>query len=211
MNEALVTAMADLEEDDLFELVRADVDAGRPAVDIIADLQKGLDIVGERFSSKEYFLSELIMSADIFNECQEIIGVVEDEEDDDKEYIGRFMIGTVATDIHDIGKNIVTSIMKSNGFKVYDLGVDVPIETFLAEIRDKDPQIIGLSCLLTTSFDSLRDTVTAIREAGLDEGRLIIVGGGPVEESTREYAGADKYSESAQMNVDLAKEFLGVA
>ena len=66
MNEALVTAMADLEEDDLFELVRADVDAGRPAVDIIADLQKGLDIVGERFSSKEYFLSELIMSADIF-------------------------------------------------------------------------------------------------------------------------------------------------
>jgi len=209
MNQKIIDAMANLDDELLMKEVKAAFDGGTPTAEIIADLQKGLDIVGQRFAKKEYYLSELMMSAELFNEASEIFGG-EDEVSAAVAKIGTFVIGTVQTDIHDIGKNIVASVMKSNGFKVIDLGVDVPIKTFVDAIREYKPEVIGLSCLLTTSFDSMKKTIEAIRAEGLDKGRLILIGGGPVDDKTVEYVGADARCETAQETVIRAKKFLGV-
>lgn len=208
MNQKIIDAMADLEDDALMEEVQAAADAGVPVGDIIADLQKGLNIVGERFAKKEYFLSELMMSADLFNEASALLGG--DADADAAEKIGTFVIGTVETDIHDIGKNIVASVMQSNGFKVIDLGVDVPAQKFVDAVREYQPQVIGLSCLLTTCFDYMKKTIESIRAEGLDKGRLILIGGGPVDDRTVAYVGADARCETAQVTVEKAKQFLGV-
>lgn len=208
MNQKIIDAMADLEDEQLMEEVEKAWKAGTPAQEIIADLQKGLDIVGDRFASREYFLSELMMSADLFNEASEIFGG--EEESDSADTLGTFVIGTVETDIHDIGKNIVASVMKSNGFKVIDLGVDVPVQTFVDAVRKYQPQVIGMSCLLTTCFDAMKRTIAAIREAGLDQGRLLLIGGGPVDDKTVQYVNADARCETAQVTVIKAKQFLGV-
>ena len=208
MNQKIIDAMADLEDEILMEEVQAAVDAGEPAGDIIADLQKGLDIVGTRFAEKEYFLSELMMSAELFNEASQLLG--SEEEADTSGKLGTFVIGTVETDIHDIGKNIVASVMKSNGFNVIDLGVEVPVQKFVDAVREYQPQVIGLSCLLTTCFDYMKKTIESIRGEGLDKGRLILIGGGPVDDRTVAYVGADARCETAQVTVEKAKQFLGV-
>lgn len=209
MYQKIIDAMADLEDDLLMEEVEAAWKNGTPASEIIAALQKGLDIVGERFAAQEYFLSELMMSADLFNEASEIFRGDEDSENA-ADTLGTFVIGTVETDIHDIGKNIVASVMKSNGFKVIDLGVDVPVQTFVDAVRKYQPQVIGMSCLLTTCFDYMKKTIEAIRGEGLDKDRLILIGGGPVDDKTVEYVNADARCETAQVTVIKAKEFLGV-
>ena len=200
--------LGDLDEDNLFGEVEKAVKAGTPAVEILESLQAGLDIVGERFAEKEYFLSELMMSADLFNEASAMLG--DDIEEDDSDKIGTFLMATVETDIHDIGKNIVVNVMKSNGFKVIDLGVDVPVQTVVNAVKEYQPQVIGLSCLLTTCFDKMKETIDAIKAAGLNEGRLILIGGGPVDDNTTEYVGADARCATAQDTVIEAKKFLGV-
>ena len=209
MNQKIIDAMADLNDDELMEDVQAAVDAGTPPAEIIAALQKGLDIVGERFASKEYFLSELMLSAELFNEATALFNA--EDAEDAVQKIGTFVIGTVETDIHDIGKNIVASVMKSNGFQVIDLGVDVPAQKFIDAIKEYQPQVVGLSCLLTTCFDHMKDTIGAIRSAGLDKGRRILIGGGPVDDKTVAYVGADARCETAQDTVVQAKAFLGVS
>ena len=201
-------ALGDLDEDILFAEVEKAVNAGTPAGEILDSLQAGLDIVGDRFGAGEYFLSELMMSADLFNEASEMLG--DDAGGEEKETIGTFVMATVETDIHDIGKNIVVNVMKSNGFKVYDLGVDVPVQTVVDKVREYQPQIIGLSCLLTTCFDKMKETIDAIKAAGLNEGRLILIGGGPVDDNTVKYVGADRRCPTAQDTVNYSKEFLGV-
>lgn len=201
-------ALGDLDEDLLFPEVEKAVKNGVPATEILESLQAGLDVVGERFASKEYFLSELMMSADLFNEASAKLG--NDANADAANSIGTFLIATVETDIHDIGKNIVINVMKSNGFKVIDLGVDVPIAKVVEAVKEYQPQIIGLSCLLTTCFDYMKGTITAIREAGLDKGKLILIGGGPVDDNTVTYVNADARCATAQEGVLKSKEFLGV-
>jgi len=202
-------SMGDLDEDILFDEVKKAVDAGTPAGEILDSLQAGLDIVGDRFGAGEYFLSELMMSADLFNEASELLG--NDADAEEKETLGTFVMATVETDIHDIGKNIVVNVMRSNGFKVIDLGVDVPVQKVVDAVREYQPQIIGLSCLLTTCFDKMKETIDAIKAAGLHEGRLILIGGGPVDDNTLAYVGGDYRCETALDTVNRSKEFLGVA
>lgn len=208
MIDVIKNALGDLDEDVLFPEMTKAIESGKGANEILESLQAGLDIVGERFASQEYFLSELMMSADLFNEASAMLG--DDADDDGADKIGTFLIATVETDIHDIGKNIVANVMKSNGFKVVDMGVDVPVQTVVEGIREHNPQIIGLSCLLTTCFDKMKETVDAIREAGLDKGRLILIGGGPVDDNTVKYVNADARCATAQEGVIKSKEFLGV-
>lgn len=208
MIDVIKNALGDLDEDVLFPEMTKAIESGKGANEILESLQAGLDIVGERFASQEYFLSELMMSADLFNEASAMLG--DDADDDSADKIGTFLIATVETDIHDIGKNIVVNVMKSNGFKVVDMGVDVPVQTVVEGIREHNPQIIGLSCLLTTCFDKMKETVDAIRESGLDKGRLILIGGGPVDDNTVKYVNADARCTTAQEGVIKSKEFLGV-
>jgi methanogenic corrinoid protein MtbC1 len=208
MYEELATALSELEEDAVLDGVRDLFGKGASPIDILAALQKGMELVGRKFETKEYFLSELIMSADIFKSATEILGDAFASDDSGK--LGTVVIGTVKDDVHDIGKNIVVTVLSCNGFKVVDLGVDVAPELFVAAIKEHHPQIVGLSCLLTVAFDSMRDTIAAIDAAGLRKDCRILVGGGPTDEKVRQYVQADGVCLSAQEAVETCKKIVGV-
>jgi methanogenic corrinoid protein MtbC1 len=123
---------------------------------------------------------------------------------------GKVLIGTVAGDIHDIGKNIVTFMLDVNGFEVRDLGIDVSPNTFITTIREFQPQVVGLSGFLTLAFDAMKDTVTAIEAAGLRDEVKIMIGGGQVTDKIVEYTAADGYGDDAMAAVKLAKKWIGV-
>lgn len=207
MIEKLVNTMADLDEDVLFNEIRSAVDSGTPADEILSSLQEGLLEVGRRFQAQEYFLSELILSGELFKEAVDSLGLSEQE---NTQAIGTFLLGTVYSDIHDIGKNIVASVFKSNGFKVVDIGINVPKEDFVKAVREEKPQIIGISCLLTTAFDHMKELIEALKAEGLTEGRFVIIGGGPVDEHTAAYTGADGFCNNAQDGLMQSRKFLGV-
>ena len=208
MFEELAKNLSELNEDSVLRMVEELFARGVPEVDILTALQKGMEEVGKKFEAKEYFLSELIMSANIFKTATDIL------EDafvaDNSTKFGTVVIGTVKEDIHDIGKNIVVTILSCNGFNVIDLGVDVSYEKFVAAVREHDPQIIGLSCLLTSSFDNMKQTVAAIETAGLRSGRMILVGGGPTDGTVAQYVKADRVCKDAQEAVEVCKKFVGV-
>ena len=131
------------------------------------------------------------------------------EEEAGSEKIGKVIIGTVEGDIHDIGKNIVTFMMDINGFEVIDLGVDVPPEKYVEAIRENDVKVVGLSGLLTLAYDSMKKTVDTIKEAGLDDVKIMI-GGSIVNEDVVAYAGADAYGADPMAGISLAKKWLGL-
>jgi methylmalonyl-CoA mutase cobalamin-binding domain/chain len=208
MSKKLVDAMADLNEDAVLEEVKALKAKNVPALDIIASLQEGMGIVGKRFEEKEYFLSELIMSAEIFNEASQLLGGMGGAGTASK--YGTFVMGTIYDDIHDIGKNIVTTVMSSNGFNVIDLGVDVPTAKYVEAIRQYKPKVIGISCLLTTAFDNIKECIQTLEKEGLRKDVKVLIGGGPVDEATCKYVGADHVCRNAQETVEYSKKYMGV-
>jgi dimethylamine corrinoid protein len=207
MSKKLAEAMADLDEDIVLSEVKALKEQGVDPLEIIESLQEGMGIVGKRFEEKEYFLSELIMSAEVFNEASQLIGGM--GESGTSKY-GVFVLGTIYDDIHDIGKNIVTTVMRSNGFEVIDLGVDVPTAKFIEAIKQYKPKVVGISCLLTTCFDNVKECIQAIGDAGLRSDVKVLVGGGPVDEATGKYVKADIVAKNAQNTVDYCKKFVEV-
>jgi len=208
MSKKLIDAMANLDEDVVYQEMKALKEQNASTLDIIEYLQEGMCIVGKRFKKKKYFLSEVIMSAEIFKEASEILGVNSNTQTISK--YGTFVIGTIYEDIHVIGKNIVTTIMKSNGFNVIDLGVDVPTEKFIKAIKQYKPKVIGISCLLTTCFDNIKECIKSIENEGLRKDLKILIGGGPVDEATGKYVKADIICKNAQETVEYCKENVGV-
>ncbi len=199
----IVKAITELDEDLVLEGVKAQIAAGIPAVEILAQLQEGMEGVGKLYEAGEYYLSELIMSAEVFSNAANLLGSALADSGDDKK-IGTVILGTVKDDIHDIGKNIVSTILNCNGFKVVDVGVDVPIENFLEEIKKSKPQVVGLFCLLTTAFDTMKDTVAAIKASGA--ATTVLVGGGPVDESVAHWCAADGYCKNAYDAVEMSRK-----
>jgi dimethylamine corrinoid protein len=195
----LVDAVADLQEDVVVEEVRALKANGVPPAGIIDAVQQGMAIVGRRFEEKEYYLSELIMSAEIFNAVRPLL----DFGAAGPSRHGRVVIGTIYQDVHDIGKNIVSTVLASHGFDVVDIGVDVPAERFVDAIRAHKPRVLGISCLLTTCFANVRNCIAAIEAAGLRDGLTIVVGGGPVDETAGRFMGADAVCRDAVAAVAL--------
>ena len=202
MSESLTTALVEMREDDVLAAVRAAKEAGAGAGEIIADLQAGMKEIGDRYEAEEYYLSELIMSAEIFKRALEELGL--DKSAADTGTRGAVVLGTVHTDIHDIGKNIVASVLSANGFKVVDLGVDVPAQQFVDAARESGARVVGLSCLLTTAFPAMQETIAAFAKAGLRDKVSIIIGGGPVSDDLAAQLGADAAGASAQEAVNLA-------
>ena len=212
MGENLSELLANLQEDQVIEAVKERLAGGpqagaEPAIGIIDELQHGMELVGKKYQAQEYYLSELIMSADIFKSATALLG---DAFKASADKIGKIVLGTVFEDIHDIGKDIVAIVLSCNGLDVIDLGVNVPIERFVEAVREHKPEFIGLSCLLTTAYDNMKATVEALDAAGLHEGRTILIGGGPVDETTREYVKADAFCKNAQEAADMTKKLLGV-
>jgi dimethylamine corrinoid protein len=204
----LAQAIGDLEEDNAVLLVDDKRRKGEPALNILEELQAGMSIVGERFESGEYYLSELIYAADIFKKAS--APLQEELKRSPQATCGTLVLGTVKNDIHDFGKDIVATVMSSNGLNVVDLGTNVEHQAFVEAIKEHQPELVGLSCLLTTAFDDMKETVAAIQAAGLRERVTILIGGGPVDETTRDFVGADHYCKTAHDGVLAAKKVLGV-
>ncbi|MGB9885653.1 MAG: DUF1638 domain-containing protein [Moorellales bacterium] len=205
----LARELAELNEEAVLEGVRRKKQEGVGVPRILAELQEGMTVVGRRFQAKEYFLSELVRAADIFTRAVELLGPALTREEIPE--VGRLVIGTVREDIHDLGKNLVVTIMSCHGFKVFDLGVDVPPERFVEAIRSHRPDFVGISCLLTSAIENLKKTVAYIEQAGLRGSVKILVGGGPLDQEVCRYVGADFYCPSAQAAVDLCRQIMGGA
>jgi dimethylamine corrinoid protein len=199
VSQRLVDAMADLQEDTVLEEVQALKAKGVPPVEIIGALQMGMAVVGQRFEEKEYYLSELIMSAEVFNAARPLLdfGAVGPSR------YGTVVIGTIYQDVHDIGKNIVSAVLSGHGVDVIDIGVDVPTERFIDAVRKHKPRILGISCLLTTCFGNVRNCISAIEAAGLRDGLTVVVGGGPVDEAAGRFMGADAVCKDAMAAVEF--------
>ena len=207
MADDLVGALADLREDEALDLVRARLDAGDDPLAIFDDARRAMEIVGERFAASEYFIPELVYAGEILKEVSAIVKphIAADSE---VARIGKVIIGTVAGDIHDIGKDIVVFMLDVNGFEVLDLGVDVPAAKFVETIKESGSPVVGLSGFLTLAFQSMKDTVSAIEEAGLRDDVKIMIGGGPIDEQVKTFTGADAFGTDAMSAVELAKGWI---
>jgi dimethylamine corrinoid protein len=201
----LIAAMAELNEDRVIEVVR-ELLTKKSALDIINVAREGMQQVGEKFAAKEFFLADLIFSAEIFQEIMNLLGP--ELENSKLSYVGKVVLGTVRCDIHDIGKNIIASLLRAAGFEVVDLGVDVPAERFIESLKQEQPRVLGLSGLLTIAIDEMKKTIEAIKASGLRDKVKIIIGGGPMDKSVRDYVGADASTQDAVEGVRLMKEFL---
>jgi 5-methyltetrahydrofolate--homocysteine methyltransferase len=204
----LVKAIADLHEEEALGIVEARLAAGEAPTKILADSRSAMEIVGKRFENKEYFIPDLIYSGEILREISEVVKPKLKQADEIKR-LGKVVIGTVAGDIHDIGKNIVTFMLDINGFEVYDLGVDIPPERFVEKIQETKAEIVGLSGFLTLAYESMKETIDAIREAGLRDKVKLMIGGGQINDEIRKYTGADAYGPDAVSAVSLAKRWAG--
>ena len=170
-----------------------------------------METVGKRFETNEYFLPQLMLAGEMVRQISEMVkpemkGEVGSAR---SERVGKVLMGTVKGDIHDIGKNIVCFMLEVNGFEVRDIGIDVPPGKFVEAIKHFEPQVVGMSCLLTLGYDSMKETVQAIKGAGLRDEVKIMIGGAQVSEKVREYAGADAHGEDAIAAVRLAKKWRG--
>jgi dimethylamine corrinoid protein len=204
----LVKAMTELDEDAVIAGVKNELTEGVAALEILGRLQQGMEGVGKLYETGDYFLSELIMSADVFSTAVGQLSAALSAGGGESKTLGTVVLGTVKDDIHDIGKNIVATILNCNGFKVVDLGVDVPIAQFVAAVETHKPQVVGMCCLLTTAFDIMKETVAAVK--GADGKAVVLVGGGPVDENVGKYVGADGVCKSAYAAVEACRKYMGV-
>ena len=207
--QSLIAHVADLNENKVLALVEQWVAQGHDPLAIIEDCQEGLRQVGERYERQEYYLSGLIMGGEIFREVMELVQPIIQEKFTGKES-GVILLGTVQGDIHDIGKNNLSMLLTCYGFSVHDLGVDVPPSEFLQQAAQLRPDIIGLSGLLTTSYDAMKETIDLLRAS--DEAALrtvpIIIGGNQLNEQVCQYVGADYWLNDAMSGVRLCQKLL---
>lgn len=208
MDEDLIDAMANMREKEAVEIARALVERGEDPINILDLSKKAMEIVGNRFAKGEYFLPELMMAGEML---KQISGMIKPllKRGPERAQLGKVIIGSVAGDIHNIGKDIVVFMLDVNGFEVIDLGIDVPAQEFIDAIKKSGASIVGLSGFLTLSFDSMKATVEAISQAGLRDKVKIMIGGGQIDEEVRKHTGADEYGLDAMDAVKIAKKWIG--
>jgi 5-methyltetrahydrofolate--homocysteine methyltransferase len=202
MTDPLVAYLADLEEDEAIARVRERLAAGDAASAILDDCQAGLVVVGERYREGTYYIAGLIMAGEIFRETMEILEPLVGPRLE-LPPVGTVLVCTVSGDIHDLGKNLLVMLLRSLGYAVTDLGVDVPAEDVVRAVLADPPDVLGLSGMLLTSFAAMRTTIEAVREALGPAGTLpIIVGGGQMSDETAVWVGADRWSNNAGTGVE---------
>lgn len=188
-------------------LVQQAIDGGANAKEILNEgLIAGMDIVGDKMESGDMFIPEVLMSAQAMGMVMEIIKPL--LADGESATVGKVIVGTVKGDLHDIGKNLVKMMMESAGFETIDLGVDIDPEDFVKAIKENEPNVVGLSALLTTTMPMMKKSIEAIEEAGLRDNLKIIVGGAPVNQEFADQIGADGYAADAGSASKLAKSLL---
>lgn len=210
MYEKLIDAIVNMREKEAIDLAKELLRS--KAFDPFVMLERcteAMEAVGKRFESGEYFLPELMMAGDMLRVISELVKPMMQGSGPHREKKGRVLIGTVKGDIHDIGKNIVTFLLDVNGYEVRDIGIDMSPEQFVEGIKAFQPQVVGMSGLLTLAYDSMRDTVKAIEGAKLRDSVKIMIGGAQMSERVKEYSGADAYAKDAMDGVALTKKWIG--
>ncbi len=208
MSQELTDAIVGIREDEAMALVKSMLDSGADPTEVLQQAKDAMTELGRRFECEEAFIPELIMGGEIMkNIAAELKPHLTGG--DVTATRGPVVIGTVHGDIHDIGKDIVVMMLDINGYEVHDLGVDVPADKFIAEIRDCGAKVVGLSGLLTLAFDSMKATVDAIAAAGLRDQVKIMVGGAPADAQVQDYTGADGCGNDVGQALRLCAEWTG--
>jgi len=205
-----VEEIVELNEIKVIQMLKSKLGNNEDPLAIMEEIKEAMKGIGKRFENKEYFLPDLIMSGEILRQIFEVLSPKLKETDVSEKKKGKVLLGTVAGDIHDIGKDVVKFMLDVNGFDVLDLGVDVPADKFVESMKEYKPEVLALSGFLTLAFDAMKETIQKIKDAGLRESVKIMIGGGTVDERIVEYVGADAYGESAVDAVNLAKSWIEV-
>ena len=208
----LAEAMGDLDEDVRVEtLEQVMAEGGADAQKAMEACQKGMDTVGSLFEEGEYFVGDLIYAGELMTKAVEILkdALITDGGEDTVK--ARMILCTVKDDLHDIGKNIVRSMLEAAGFEVLDLGIDVAPEKIVETAKAEGINIIGLSGVLTLAIDSMKDTIDAFKEAGMRDDVKIVIGGAPVNAEVCEQTGADAWASSPQTTIDYCKSWAKTA
>ncbi len=208
IEERLKEAFLGMKRQETVNIVKEGLESGVDPLGLLRVCREAMEEVGDRFETGEFFLSELIYSAEVFKAVTAILepGLV--SEDGGGGVKGSVVFGTPRGDIHDLGKNIVVTMMRAQGFTVHDLGVDVPPETFVAEIQRTKAHILALSVLLTPAFDSMREAISLLEEKGLRKDTFVIIGGGVVTDLVRENVGADVQTLDPTEAIRLCRNYL---
>jgi methanogenic corrinoid protein MtbC1 len=206
----LAKLLSDLKEPEALAFVDQALEKGTDPQELLEDTKAGMNVVGDRFAKGEYFIPDLVFSGEI------LTGVIEKLEPKLKETtgketerLGKVVMGTVAGDIHDIGKDLVVFMLDVSGFEITDLGIDVPAQKFVDAVKETGSTVVGLSGFLTLAFDSMKETVDAIEKAGLRDKVKIMIGGGQIDDQVTKYTGADAFGKDAMAAVQLAKGWIG--
>ena len=209
MKEKLVSAIADKREEEALQLAQEMLDAGEDPQAVLDAGKEAMTVVGDRYEEGEYFLPELIIAGDMLKAIGDLVKPMLQAQASQTEPLGKIVLGTVAGDIHDLGKDVVGFMLDISNYEVHDLGVDVPPEKFVQAIQEVNPEVVGLSGFLTLAFDQMRVTIEAIKEAGLRDSVKIMIGGAIMDDSAAQYIGADAYGSDATAAVKLAKSWTG--
>jgi len=206
--EELKNAVMEGDAEKACNLVRGLLESVEPLEIINSGMLPGLKEIGDRFGRGEAFLPEMMLSAEAFQEAMKLIEPKLLERGESYEKVGTVVFGTVFSDIHEIGKNIVIILMRIHGFKVIDLGANVPPTAFVEKAQQENADIIAMSALMTTTMTYQKDVIDYLKSLGLRDKYIVLVGGGPVDEKWAEEIGADGTSDTATGAVEIAKELL---
>ena len=198
--------LVSFEQDALLAEVKKELDGGADPAGILSQCQDALVEIGDLFGKGEMFVSDLMMAGELVKEVSALAVPLMKKEGTPS--AGKVILGTVKNDIHDIGKDIVHNMLYASGFEVIDLGVDVPPEQFIAALKQHNAKVLALSCLLVSCYDSLLETVNAVKAEGLRDKVKIIIGGGPIDDNVVAYCGADAMGATAQDAVNYSREVL---
>ncbi|EGO65598.1 B12-binding domain-containing protein [Acetonema longum] len=201
----LADALRDLDEEFVNQLVETAIKGGTPPLEIIGEMNAGMVAVGGLYSEGQYFLSELIYSGEILSNVMTRLEPLL-QGSGARESAGKVVIGTVKGDIHDIGKNIVISLLRGSGFEVTDLGVDVATDEFARKMKETGAKVLGLCALLNFTYPEMKTVVESLQAAGIRSGVQVIIGGAPCNEQVRQFAGADFYASDALAAVEFCKQ-----
>lgn len=203
----LIQSLVDLDEENFLIETGIRLRSGEDPAALLRDCQEAMEIIGALYEKGEYFVAELVYAGEIFQDglAQIEARLLPGQRGETR---GKIVFGTVAGDIHSIGKNIVVKFLRANNFEVIDLGEDVPSARFLEALEETGAPILGLNALLTTSYDSMKATIAALEQAGLRQNVKVMIGGGLVNEAVRVYTGADAWGSDPFEAVRISRRFL---
>jgi 5-methyltetrahydrofolate--homocysteine methyltransferase len=208
MSSRLTKNLVELERDQVLSEVKERLSKGEDPMKIFEECKQGMELVGEKYKNKEYFLAELMLSGDLFREATEMIEPYLGEKKKEGDIKGKIILATIQGDIHDLGKNILATLLKLERFEVYDLGVDVSPDIVVEKVKEIQPDFLGFSALLTVTFDPMKEVIDKLKEAGLRDKLKIMVGGGITTMLVKDYIGADFQTIDAVQGVQYCLELI---